>query len=179
MFVLDDCIASAVVLSYLPDLSIFGVAFTAETSPGWLMFVVWTIYLVCLAIFFQEPDRLDDHVVAAKASKAVSETTALTSSVAIGSSGSPEKEAAGLKEVEKTGTPTLQTTAILLLLWIYFIQKLVLECLLSSCTIIGTWYFGWSLTASGLFLASLGLLMFPASMLLSYLCYRYQDRYVR
>ena len=61
-------------------------------------------------------------------------------------------------------------------LWIYFILKLVLECLLSSCPTLTSYYFDWESTDSGLFLAFLGLLMFPANMFVAKLSHRYEDR---
>jgi len=61
-------------------------------------------------------------------------------------------------------------------LWIYFILKLVLECLLSSCPTLTSYYFDWESTDSGLFLAFLGLLMFPANMFVAKLSRRHEDR---
>ncbi|ETV65877.1 hypothetical protein, variant [Aphanomyces astaci] len=50
--------AMAAVLNYIPDdLRVFGYLVTIETSPGWLMFVVWSVYCVAIVAFFQEPNR--------------------------------------------------------------------------------------------------------------------------
>ncbi|RHY22452.1 hypothetical protein DYB32_009497 [Aphanomyces invadans] len=58
---------------------------------------------------------------------------------------------------------------------IYVVLKLVLEILITSATTIVDWYFEWSSTSAGIFLAFLGLLMFPANVLVGYLSYRYVD----
>jgi hypothetical protein len=45
----------------------------------------------------------------------------------------------------------------------YFVLKLVLEMLLSSTSTVTKFYFGWDSRRSGLFMASVALLMFPAN----------------
>ncbi|KAF0750562.1 hypothetical protein AaE_006667 [Aphanomyces astaci] len=68
-----------------------------------------------------------------------------------------------------TNVPVVATLVI------YVVLKLVLEILITSATGIVDWYFHWSSTSAGIFLAFLGLLMFPANVLVGYLSYRYVD----
>lgn len=115
---------------------------------------LWTIFLVSSIFFFEEPDR--SHIfgpkktleLASKSNKS-GEAKYLLSSV--------PSEIQSSKEQPLWANVPVMTT-----LWIYFVLKLVLECLLSSCPTLTHYYFGWDSRHSGAFLAFLGLLMFPA-----------------
>jgi len=59
---------------------------------------------------------------------------------------------------------------------IYFMLKLVLEGILSSCATLTRFYFDWDDRASGMYLAFLGLLMLPANLGVAILAQRCDDR---
>lgn len=67
---------------------------------------------------------------------------------------------------------------VIVSLVVYIILKLVLECLITSSSSLAQYYFAWNSTTSGLYLAALGLLMFPTNVLVSRLTDRYEDRYM-
>ncbi|ETV65876.1 hypothetical protein H257_17516 [Aphanomyces astaci] len=158
--------AMAAVLNYIPDdLRVFGYLVTIETSPGWLMFVVWSVYCVAIVAFFQEPNRdAREQVHMARTKSVVLETgTSATESTPLTTPSPPKLSSLW------TNVPVVATLVI------YVVLKLVLEILITSATGIVDWYFHWSSTSAGIFLAFLGLLMFPANVLVGYLSYRYVD----
>jgi MFS family permease len=59
---------------------------------------------------------------------------------------------------------------------IYCVLKLALESCLSSTATLTAFYFDWGAQESGVFLAVLGLLMFPANLVVAYFSRRYDDR---
>lgn len=144
---------------------------TVETAPGWIMFVLWTVFWVSAYLFFEEP--------AVRASKQK-----------VTSSGDEEQQpliaANGDKPLLLTNgessskqpleAPLYKNVAVMTTLGIYFVLKLALECQLSSTAIVTTLYFDWNVTNIGSFLAVLGLLMFPANMAVAHASRRYEDR---
>lgn len=161
--------AAAVVLNYIPDG--FSTFITVETSPGYMMCMIWIVYLIVTAIGFKEPDRSHNPMgLIAKVAREEreerqqerqqSESTGLLAPV------EPESKF----ELITTNIPVMTT------LCIYFVLKLVLECLLSSTATLTSLYFNWTVDQSGIYLAILGLLMFPANLCLGYLSYRFEDR---
>lgn len=72
--------------------------------------------------------------------------------------------------------PLCKNIPVMMTLWLYFVLKLALELLLSSSSTVTRFYFGWQSSMSGLFLAILGLLMFPANMIVAKLSQQFEDR---
>ena len=72
--------------------------------------------------------------------------------------------------------PLYKNKPVMMTLWLYFVLKLALELLLSSSSTVTRFYFGWQSSRCGLFLAILGLLMFPANIVVARLSQRYEDR---
>ena len=148
----------------LGQLSYEGNIWTVNTSPGWVMFLMWAIYFVSTLVYFEDPE-----------SHRSKEKNKI-----IGEIGGPDNEkTALLKTVEKTDQrlPSLWTNIpVMITLWNYFVLKMVLECLLSSSAEITTFYFHWNLTKSGIFLAILGLLMFPANLVVAGMSRKYEER---
>jgi MFS family permease len=157
--------------------------FTVETCPGWVMMGMWSVYAVCATLFFEEPDR--SHLFGGKktlelvlnknknGSKNGNGNSSSGESQPLLSSTSPTHEIV----MAKTKEPPLYTnTPVMMVMWIYFVLKLVLESLLSSSATLTSFHFGWDAQLSGTFLAFLGLLMFPANMVVAKLSQRYEDR---
>lgn len=143
---------------------------TNETAPGWIMLCLWLVFLLMFCLYFEEPDRT--HLSGGSRATATvelgtkrGETTHLLVDEAFSTEHIPEEK------VEK-----VQTVVVLMTLWIYFILKLVLESLLSSCPTVTRYYFGWNSSKSGAFLAFLGTLMFPANMVVARLSFYYEDK---
>ena len=165
---------------------------TVETAPGWIMLGLWSIFLICTYLFFEEPDR----------SNLIRQKTTLGQDLAVSNGSMGETRPLLPKEPSETFTHPIISVASLsnnkdqklstqrmlsfstmfrkaavpMTLWIYFILKLVLECLCSSSASLTTYYFHWNSQHSGSFLAFLGLLMFPANMVVAKLSHQYEDR---
>ena len=171
---------------------------TAETAPGWIMSMLWSLYLVVALLFFEEPDRshlfVPQELQMEKSSSPQEggETVPLlqvsdkdnnfgylaaTSTTNNGDGGvAHHMSSLTIIKPKEKETPIYLNVPVMMTLWIYFILKLVLECLLSSSAILTTFYFDWNSQSTGAFLAFLGLLMFPANMVVARLSQRYEDR---
>lgn len=145
---------------------------TEETSPAWVMLFLWSLFLIVSFFFFEEPDR--SHIFGKKTAL---ELTA-KNNVGVGENKYLLAEAhSSHSDIASNPDPPLyKNVPVMVTMWVYFILKLVLECLLSSSKLITTYYFGWDSRSCGLFLAFLGLLMFPANMVVARLSMRYEDR---
>ncbi|KAL7456903.1 LOW QUALITY PROTEIN: hypothetical protein ACHAWC_008601 [Mediolabrus comicus] len=141
---------------------------TQETAPGWIMLCLWLIFLLLFVPFFEEPDRT--HLFGSR-------TTASNTTLELTSKNEEETHLLAGKSLSSEHTPEktekVQTAVVMIILWIYFVLKL---CLLSSAPTVTKYYFGWSSANSGAFLAFLGLLMFPANMVVARVSYFYEDR---
>lgn len=142
---------------------------TVETAPGWLMTFCWSIYLVSTIVWFQEP-------ASSKSINKLSKSAApRISSIGVGE----KKPLLALStEAENNDNPTSTMTLIpvMLTLLAYFVLKLALECLLSSTSMLATYYFHWHKSIIGIYLTFLGLLMFPTSLLVATYSNFYDDR---
>lgn len=136
---------------------------TAETAPGWIMVVLWSAFLVTAFLHFEEPEPRGSAKI---------ELPALVSEV------QPLITNGNVKQIfeEKVLPPLYKNAAVMTSLAIYFVLKLVLECLLSSTATVTSFYFHWNATQVGLFLAVLGLLIFPANLIVAIISRRHEDR---
>ncbi|CEG37548.1 spx domain-containing membrane protein [Plasmopara halstedii] len=171
--------ALAAALHYLPDLKAAGIVITTETAPGWVMFALWTLYLVALLVWFKEPNRLERERFL-ESRRSMLENGLISSSIV--------EVAAQLKETTPlmarshsiTPPPPLislwHNVSVVASLFIYIVLKLVLECLITASSTIAMYYFHWGSTNNGLYLAALGLLMFPTNMVVGWMTFRYEDR---
>jgi predicted MFS family arabinose efflux permease len=141
-----------------------GIWWSPENAPGWSMAVAWCVYLVVLVLNFQDPPRLDDAPnKAPKDVEMVGEKRALLATF--------QEE-----ETETVPPPLWMNIPVMTTLFIYFVIKLALECILSSTATLTDYYFGWGAQASGIYLAIMGLLMFPANLLVAYFSRQHEDR---
>eukprot|EP00592_Proboscia_alata_P021548 CAMPEP_0194405396 /NCGR_PEP_ID=MMETSP0176-20130528/3771_1 /TAXON_ID=216777 /ORGANISM="Proboscia alata, Strain PI-D3" /LENGTH=700 /DNA_ID=CAMNT_0039204161 /DNA_START=181 /DNA_END=2283 /DNA_ORIENTATION=- len=135
---------------------------TQMTAPGWIMGLAWTVYIFAAYYYFKEPVRPE--------APKVAEMTSLlpTNGVPLAV---PQLIPVTVKEKSLWSNVPVMTT-----LGLYFVLKLVLESLFSSCPSVTHYYFDWTPTESGAYLAILGVLIFPANLYLAKLSYRYDDR---
>jgi hypothetical protein len=142
-----------------------GVYWSSENAPGWFMCVAWLVYLVTLIFNFRDPPKLDK----------VESKTPISDIELMG-----EKRALlSTSQGDRTVTvppPLWQNIPVMTTLAIYCVLKLALESCLSSTATLTAFYFDWGAQASGVFLATLGLLMFPANLVVAYFSRRYDDR---
>ncbi|KAG7379205.1 hypothetical protein PHYBOEH_012027 [Phytophthora boehmeriae] len=173
--------ALAAALHYLPDYNIAGIEVTTETSPGWVMFVIWSVYLVALVFWFKEPDRLErerflerrrsmlengmgNSSISAIAAEMNENTPLITAAPSFTMSHPPKLSSLW------SNVPVVAS------LIIYIVLKLVLECLITASSTIAMYHFQWGSENNGLYLAMLGLLMFPTNMIVGWMSFRYEDR---
>jgi hypothetical protein len=157
---------------------------TTETAPGWIMLGLWSVFFVSAMFFFEEPDR--SHLFGPETTTAAltTGTIELPETKPLLGNNNNNKTQQHMNSVVstesahsfKTSEVGYRKVPVLLTLWLYFVLKLVLESLSSSCATLTSYYFDWDSKATGIFLAFLGLLMFPANMVVARLSHRYEDR---
>lgn len=153
----------------------------AENDPCWVMAVVWSVYLVLVLLFFEDPEHLANNVGNGLAKPYKLEL--------VGGQGSEEQKRMLPEDASEAGVAPHRTATsdseIFQPLWknkgvmlfaIYFMLKFILESLLSSYAMITGYYFDWSDRHSGSYLAAIGLLILPVNWLISLMAQRYDDR---
>lgn len=143
-----------------------------ENSPGWFMMGLWTLYLVMTALYFRDPPKRKMPAVQSTAvvEMTVGEQKPLLSTTA--KTVSSESLASETSVVQSL----FLNVPVMITFFIYFVLKLVLEAVLSSCSMLTSFYFDWDPSVAGFYLAGLGLLMLPANVVVSLLARRFDDR---
>lgn len=166
----------------------FNPLWCSVTAPGWIMLGLWSIFLIAAALFFVDPDRShlydtpsvpQDVAVDQIDDGKPTERQPLLIHGDLSHQGSGDGSDFKLNTDENMShkeAPLYKNIPVMMTLWLYFVLKLELELLLSSSSTITRFYFGWTSKMSGLFLAFLGLLMFPANIVVAKLSQRYEDR---
>ncbi|KAF1785220.1 Major facilitator superfamily domain [Phytophthora cactorum] len=170
--------ALAAALHYLPDYNFAGIDITTETSPGWVMFVLWTVYLIALLVWFVEPDRMERNASWTPTLDAGERNGELEH---CGSRSTDGRNHASYFTLVLNGQPPplsslWRNVPVVASLFIYIVLKLVLECLITASSTIAMYHFNWGSTNNGMYLAALGLLMFPTNMVVGWMSFRYEDR---
>jgi cyanate permease len=104
------------------------------------------------------------------------EATMLSKTADIELTGEKKALLSGEEVTESASPPIYKNVPVMVTLVIYFVIKLALECALSSTATLTAFYFGWGPQSSGMYLALLGLIMFPANLLVAYFSRQYDDR---
>jgi hypothetical protein len=139
-----------------------------ENSVGWFMAVAWAVYLVCLIMYFSDPHK-KVHLASPK-SELGEKKPLLTNGE---SDNNRLRDSGGMQQQDN---PMWRNIPVMTTFWLYFVLKLVLECLLSSTSTLTLFYFGWRGDISGVYMAALGLLMLPANFVVAYFSKSYFDR---
>ena len=153
---------------------------SVETAPGWVMLMLWSTFFITAILYFEEPDR--SHLFHSPETKKFEPVKAVDFAAVNDTEYQPlvtkpkPSESSDSHKVNKNNIPLYRNIPVMMTLWIYFVLKLVLECLLSSSATVTSYHFEWDSKHSGTFLAFLGLLMFPANMVIAKLSHRYEDR---
>jgi cyanate permease len=143
---------------------------TIETAPGYVMFVLWSIYLVCNLIFFEEPDRNTTGSEPAASLPTSKANVGPTNDASEGYATSV-KEFNPLKLLKSNcNIPVMVSIALLALL------KSILEGLSSSASTISRHYFGWGVHSSGIYLAVQASFVLPTTLFISQISRKYDDR---
>jgi hypothetical protein len=149
---------------------------TVETAPGYVMFVLWCIYLCSNILFFEEPDRMHQSFTKEEKAGTSDERTPLKSSHAsISMDNMEEEDSCGylhrLKRSLSVGSIPVFVCLLLLVL-----LKAVLEGLTSSTPTVSRFYFNWGVHACGTYLAILASLMIPANWVVANVSRKFDDR---
>lgn len=180
----------AVLLDFLDldiDIPIFGeVLLNGMTGPGYLMFILWGIYLIFLIIYFKEQERIGLQEIAQLSSQYSAPTLDHTKSLdsvdtyeATVYSGD-EDDNLEIDEESADNESTLakirfinEATVICLIL--KFISKFVLEIIGCSVSLVTRHRYGWSVKSIGMLSFINGLLVIPISTSVGYLSQHYTD----
>lgn len=136
-----------------------------ENAPGWVMMTAWGLYLVALILWFHNPPKREP-ITKTNIELTNEKTPLIKSAAQFGSFVSSSEEE----------PPIWRNIPVITTFLIYFVLKLVLEAVLSSSATLTEFYFDWNSSISGVYLASLGLLMLPANLGVSLLARQYDDR---
>jgi len=138
-----------------------------ENAPGWFMAVVWFVYGIFHVVFFIDPPREDD---------AAPPATTTTKSSNEGESKPLLSKSIQAEEQEERRIPIWKNAPVMVNFFIYFIEKLLMECVSSSTSILTFYYFDWPGSWAGYWLAFLCILVLPVNLLVGYLSRIYEDR---
>ncbi|XP_073133174.1 SPX domain-containing membrane protein At4g22990-like isoform X1 [Henckelia pumila] len=184
------------------EFKIFGFTFNKVNLPGWVMALLWLVYMICLCVSFREPAREADanpnpnesSDVQDKIEKDLRQPLILPSTE---NEQDPDQECdvstadqecdPSTVSLEDSRLPAnslgsayrLLTPSVKVQLLIYFMLKYAMEILLSESSVITTYYFGWTTGTVSIFLACLGLMVLPINFIVgSYISNMYEDRQI-
>lgn len=158
--------ALASLIAQLPEFTIFGLGFLHETTPGWILAVVWAIQIWAVQAFFQEPPEKERRAIPLStfgtSLPGPSEETPLLKPSKETNARGPLATPLSIQGKQSISTVT-KNKPLLLCLWIFFLIKLVCEALTLSVSLLMPQMYGWSQAQVGIFLGILGTLIFPAN----------------
>jgi cyanate permease len=137
-----------------------------ENAPGWVMMIVWGVYLIALIVWFRDPSKRSISTTKKDVGTNNEEAPLIQS----------RDQSKGVASNFEDEAPIWNNIPVMTTFLIYFVLKLVLEAVLSSSATLTEYYFDWNSSISGVYLASLGLSMLPANLVVSLLARRYDDR---
>eukprot|EP00897_Mesotaenium_endlicherianum_P004815 jgi/Mesen1/4361/ME000022S03653 len=179
--VCDDC------APFQAASSMMGFTVNYATLPGWLMFGVWTAYLVLLLVAFKEPPHHPPPPptpsgAAGSKSASTSGSSDLEQRLLADAphEGAKEEKSKSSGQVESwAGLKKEMTAPVQLLLLVYFMIKFAQEVLVSESGVVAKYYFSWTTSQVGSFLACLGLTVLPVSAVVGhYVSNIFEDRLV-
>ena len=144
-----------------------------ENAPGWLMFIAWVVFLVCLICKFEDPPR---HQL--KAESVGTRENCMGSMeerrTLLGSNNTITGEE--LNDNDDESAPLCCNIPVIITLIVYMVLKMVLEAVLSSESNLTALYFGWKGNIMGMHLMLLALLILPVNFGVALLARSYFDR---
>ena len=143
-----------------------------ENAPGWVMFVAWVVFIIFLVRYFCDPPTLHQDDPRNQKDMTEGERRPLLPSAKQNTTISD----GSISSAEEDDPPLLRNIPVMATLIICFLLKMMLECCLSSTATVTSFFFHWDASQTGIYLALLGLLMFPANLVVAYFSKRYEDR---
>ncbi|XP_038982575.1 SPX domain-containing membrane protein OsI_17046-like isoform X2 [Phoenix dactylifera] len=179
------------------NFKIYLLTFNQNTLPGWVMALVWLMYLFWLWISFREPvhDTEEGHAPQDADAGCMNnerlengplQPLLLSSKEKQDEDGDQDFDDSEEASEESRRPATsiasayrLLTPSVKVQLLIYFMLKYAMEILLSESSVITTLYFSWSTSTVAIFLAILGLTVLPVNAIVgSYLTNMFEDRQI-
>ncbi|XP_024536249.1 SPX domain-containing membrane protein At4g22990 [Selaginella moellendorffii] len=164
------------------DFQMLGFPVNQFTAPGWVMLLLWGIYLIVSLFAFKEPKRLsvnhdtENQVHSAFVDDGSDSGSGITDPL-LGEETVPakgRKPAGTISELFRA-----INTPVQILLLVYFMLKFAVEMLVSESGIISEFYFQWSSSQVGYFLGALGLAVLPiCAVVANYISNTFADRVV-
>ncbi|CAB9500458.1 SPX domain-containing membrane protein [Seminavis robusta] len=147
-----------------------------ENAPGWFMSVVWLIYVIFHVIFFVDPPKEESESI--KKNTTTGEKQPLlqngngkeTQTISVSDDDNDDDDSISNR------IPIWKNSAVMVNFFIYFVEKLLMECVSSSTSILTYYYFQWPGSWAGYYLSFLCLLILPVNLLVAYLSKTYEDR---
>jgi Major Facilitator Superfamily len=140
-----------------------------ENAPGWFMAAVWSVYAIFHVLFFVDPPKQDDDEPKKSSHGAVAKASGETKPLLAGKTPTTSSQ-------EARRVPIWKNSAVMVNFFIYFIMKLLMECVSSSTSILTYYYFGWPGSWAGYWLAFLCFLVLPVNLVVAHLSKTYEDR---
>ena len=147
---------------------------TVETAPGYVMFVLWAVYLILNVLFFEEPDRLGRSPSRAQPGRDKPDTTTHTESSPL--LNNPSDGALSISTGQSSSVKYCGNVPVLLSMALLVLLKSVLEGISSSAPTISRYYFDWGVHATGIYLAVLASCVLPTNFAVAYISRRLDDR---
>ena len=141
-----------------------------ENAPAWIVTGFWILFLILLIKYFENPDIMNSKL-SQEMNNNSEEVCPLVSNYF--ENGQEKKEIASSYHGEQ---PIWKRPACIITIFLVFLLKSVLELVLSSAAPITNYYFNWSASRTGWYLAIGNGLVLPAIYLVTYLSRYYQDR---
>jgi len=164
-----------------------GIYLTSYTAPGWIMCLLWSLFVVITVVCFEEPSVVMKRQMSTGTPQ--NQSQSFFNNNAKAAALEEEREAESLLQRRKAKDSTHMNDTndnmltsmwtnvpVLVTLVVYFVLKMVTECLLSSTSILTKLYFNWDHSVVGFYLAVMGLLMFPTNLLVARYSVWYEDR---
>lgn len=144
---------------------------TIETAPGYVMFVLWSIYLTCNILFFEEPERghYENNTLAPSRNQSIGGATGPSES-------SPLLNGTKVVKPVHSLVTSCGNIPVLISLMLLVLLKSVLEGISSSAPTVSMFYFGWGVHASGIYLAVLASFVLPTNFVVAFISRKYDDR---
>ena len=147
-------------------------------APGWFMVFLWSIFLICLAAYFEDPPKKKYETALKKAKSMVELTDNIEAKPLLNNHiADAEHAVSSCPDTGATKEPPIwRNKPVMITFLIYFVLKLILEAVLSSAAVLTEFYFDWDSGRVGWYLAILGLLVLPANAVVASLAQSYDDR---
>ena len=153
-----------------------------ENAPVWLMSLFWAVFVVCLAQYYDDPPHRHKSLQPASKNKNNAMSGERQSLLGHGRGGGATIPRASSMASDNDSTsivnnkPLWAVVPVVVTFYVYFCLKFIIESVWSSTAILTDYYFDWTGSLAGVYLALLGLLVLPANWLIAVASQTFDDR---